>query len=109
MPWLKRDQVSLFYEEAPGGGPPLVLVHGLGCDHSLMAPQFDALGRAHRVVAVDLRGHGRSDKPQQDYTIPAFADDLAWVLGALSLEGSFVIGHSPAGNTRSGSRTDLPR
>jgi pimeloyl-ACP methyl ester carboxylesterase len=97
MPWLKRDSISLFYEEAPGGAPPLVLVHGLGCDHAFMAPQFDAFGGAHRVVAVDLRGHGRSDKPQQDYMIPAFADDLAWVLRELALERPVVVGHSMGG------------
>jgi len=94
MPWLERDNVSLYYEEAPGGAPPIVLVHGLGCDHSFMAPQFKAFAGTHRIVAVDLRGHGRSDKPQQAYTIPAFADDLAWVLRELALERSVVVGHS---------------
>ena len=97
MPWLKRDSVSLFYEEAPGGAPPLVLVHGAGCDHSFMAPQFDAFGGTHQVVSVDLRGHGRSDKPQQAYTIPAFADDLAWVLRELALKRPVVVGHSMGG------------
>jgi pimeloyl-ACP methyl ester carboxylesterase len=97
MPWLERDSVSLFYDEAPGEAPPLVLVHGLGCDHGFMAPQLDAFGGSHRVVVVDLRGHGRSDKPQQDYTIPAFADDLAWVLGKLALERPVVVGHSMGG------------
>lgn len=97
MRWLERDSVSLFYKEAPGGAPPLVLVHGLACDHSFMAPQFDAFAGLHHVVAVDLRGHGQSDKPQQDYTIPAFADDLAWVLRELALERPVVIGHSMGG------------
>jgi pimeloyl-ACP methyl ester carboxylesterase len=97
MPWLKRHNVSLFYEEAPGGAPPLVLVHGWACDHTFMAPQFVAFRGAHRVVAVDLRGHGRSDKPQQDYTIPAFADDLAWVCRELALDQPVVIGHSMGG------------
>jgi pimeloyl-ACP methyl ester carboxylesterase len=97
MPWLERASVSLFYKEARGGAPPLVLVHGVGCDHSFMAPQFDAFGGTHRVVAVDLRGHGRSDKPQQVYTIPAFADDLAWVLRELALERPVVVGHSMGG------------
>lgn len=97
MPWLKHPNVSLFYEEASGGAPPLVLVHGWGCDHTFMAPQRAAFRGRHRVVAVDLRGHGRSDKPQQPYTIPAFADDIAWVCRALALERPVVIGHSMGG------------
>jgi pimeloyl-ACP methyl ester carboxylesterase len=97
MPWLKRDHVSLFYEEASGGAPPLILVHGWGCDHTFMAPQFAAFRGSHRVVTVDLRGHGRSDKPRQDYSIPAFADDLAWVCRELTLERPVVVGHSMGG------------
>jgi pimeloyl-ACP methyl ester carboxylesterase len=97
MPWLERAGVSLFYEEAGDGEPPLVLVHGLGCDHSFMAPQFDAFAGVHRIIAVDLRGHGRSDKPRQDYTIPAFADELAWVLRELAVERPVIVGHSMGG------------
>ena len=44
-----------------------------------MASQFDYFGRTDRVVAVDLRGHGASDKPVQEYTVAGFADDLAWL------------------------------
>jgi pimeloyl-ACP methyl ester carboxylesterase len=97
MPWLQHHNVSLFYEEAPGGAPPLVLVHGWGCDHTFMAPQFAAFRGKYRVVAVDLRGHGRSDKPQQPYTISGFANDLAWVCHELALERPVVIGHSMGG------------
>ncbi len=97
MPWLKRDGVSLFYEDAGDDGPPLVLVHGWGCNHTFMAPQFTNFRGDHRVVAVDLRGHGRSDKPRQSYTIPAFADDLAWVCRERDLERPLVIGHSMGG------------
>jgi pimeloyl-ACP methyl ester carboxylesterase len=97
MPWLERDGVSLFYEDAGGDGPPVVLVHGLGCDHTFMAPQFTYFRGAHRVLALDLRGHGRSDKPRQSYTIPAFTDDLAWVCSELAVERPVVIGHSMGG------------
>ena len=55
MPWLKRDGISLFYEDAGGGGPPLLLVHGWGCDHTFMAPQFTHFCGDQRVVTVDLR------------------------------------------------------
>ncbi len=73
-------------------------MHGWCCDHTYLAPQFEhfaALG--HRVVAVDLRGHGRSDKPEQPYTMQAFAEDLVWVCDRLNIGTPILIGHSMGG------------
>src|SRR5690348_6869606 len=65
-----RDGVRLSYREVEGDRPPILLVHGWCCDHTFMAPQLEHFARSgHRVVAVDLRGHGGSDKPEQRYTI----------------------------------------
>jgi pimeloyl-ACP methyl ester carboxylesterase len=89
--------VKLCFEEAGSGGPPLLLVHGWTCDHTYFAPQFDHFRPSHRVIAVDLRGHGRSDKPEQDYTMTAFADDLAWLCDQLAVEKPVVVGHSMGG------------
>ena len=66
----------------------------------VLRPQFEHFaGRGRRVVAVDLRGHGESDKPRQAYTIGAFSDDLAWICGRLGLAHPVVIGHSMGGIT----------
>jgi pimeloyl-ACP methyl ester carboxylesterase len=62
-----------------------------------MAPQFDYFQRTHRVLSVDLRGHGQSDKPHQDYTMAAFADDLAWLCDERGLKKPVVVGHSMGG------------
>ena len=97
MQHLNRNGVQLFFEEAGRGDPPLLLVHGWTCDHTYMAPQFAHFRSTHRVVAVDLRGHGQSDKPQQDYTMKAFADDLVWLCGQLGVKKPAVIGHSMGG------------
>lgn len=95
---LRRDGTTLFYEEAEGGEPPILLVHGWCCDHTYFAPQFEHFGsRGHRVVAVDLRGHGQSDKPQQNYTMQVFADDLAWICNRIRVEKPVVVGHSMGG------------
>jgi len=94
---LNRDGVELFYAEAGSGEPPVLLVHGWTCDHTAMAPLFTYFRRSHRVITVDLRGHGESDKPEQDYTMAVFADDLAWMCGELRLEKPIVIGHSMGG------------
>jgi pimeloyl-ACP methyl ester carboxylesterase len=95
---LFRDGIALAYEEAGSGRPPMLFVHCWCCDHGYMAPQFEHFSRSHRVISVDLRGHGESDKPPQEYTPAGFADDLAWLCGELGVEKPVVVGHSMGGN-----------
>ena len=98
MRQLERDGVALCYEEAGEGEPPVLLVHGWCCDHTYLAPQFEHFAqRGHRVVAVDLRGHGESDKPHQSYSMQDFADDLALMCRRLELAKPVVVGHSMGG------------
>jgi pimeloyl-ACP methyl ester carboxylesterase len=98
MPMLRRDGVSLFFEAAKGEKRPILLVHGWCCDHSFFAPQAEHFAsKGHTVVAVDLRGHGQSDKPHEPYTMQLFADDLAFLCRELSLAKPVVIGHSMGG------------
>lgn len=97
MQSLAHDGVKLCFEEAGTGGPSLLLVHGWTCDHSYMAPQFAHFQKNHRVIAVDLRGHGQSDKPEQDYSVQAFAEDLVWLCDQLRVQKPVVIGHSMGG------------
>ena len=94
MQTLNRDGVNLAYEEAGHGAPPLLLVHGFCGNHTHLRPQFDYFRGRHRVVAVDRRGHGESDKPEQAYTIAGFADDLAWLCHELGLYKPVVVVHS---------------
>jgi pimeloyl-ACP methyl ester carboxylesterase len=95
---LTRDGVALAYEEAGQGDPPIVLVHCWTGDHSFLEPQIRHFSERHRVINVDLRGHGESDKPRQEYTVAGFADDLAWVCGQLGVERAVIVGHSMGGN-----------
>lgn len=98
MDFLTRDGVALAYEDTKTDLPPLLLVHGCGCDHRSLTPQLEFFCQSHRVVSVDLRGHGESDAPQQEYTMAGFADDLVWLCDQLSLEKPMVVGHSMGGN-----------
>jgi len=98
MSFKTRDGVKLAFEET-GHETPVVLIHGWTCDRSYFAPQRDHFARAHRVVSVDLRGHGESDKPHAPYTIAGFADDVAWLCRELGLVKPVVIGHSMGGMT----------
>jgi pimeloyl-ACP methyl ester carboxylesterase len=95
MPILERQGTKLFYADAGSGRPPLLFVHGFAGDHRHFAPQLAHFAARHRVVAVDRRGHGASDKPaEQRYTVPAFADDLAWTCRELGLHRPVVVVHS---------------
>lgn len=97
VPKLVRDGVGLGYEEAGQGEPVLVFVHGLACHRGFWADQMEYFSRAHRVLAVDLRGHGDSDAPQQRYTMQVLADDVAWMCSQLGVERPVVVGHSLGG------------
>ena len=94
---LIRDGVVLAYEEAGSGDPPLVFVHGVACHRGFWVSQLGHFARARRVIAVDLRGHGGSDAPEQRYTIAGFADDLAWTCMQLEVLRPVVVGHSLGG------------
>ncbi len=97
MSTLDRGGVMLGYEEAGNGSPPLVFVHGLACHRGFWPRQVEYFSRSHRVLAVDLRGHGESGAPEQRYTMQALADDVAWMCSRLAVERPVVIGHSLGG------------
>jgi pimeloyl-ACP methyl ester carboxylesterase len=97
MPYLERDGVKLYYEETGAGEPAMLLIHGWTCNHTHFAAQAKHFSKTHRIVSIDLRGHGKSDAPQQEYTLEGFADDVAWVIGELSLDRPVVCGHSMGG------------
>ena len=93
-----RDGVKLTFDQSGTGSPPVVLVHGWTCDQSYLAPQRDHLAKRHRVVSVDLRGHGKSDR-KGPYSIAGFADDVAWLCGELGFRKPVIVGHSMGGMT----------
>lgn len=98
MHFIERNRVSLAYKDSGSNLPPLILIHGCGLDHSSLDPQTEFFRNSHRVISVDLRGHGKSDAPHQDYTMNVFADDIAWLCAALTLEKPVAVGHSMGGN-----------
>jgi pimeloyl-ACP methyl ester carboxylesterase len=82
--------------EARQGGP-IVLVHCFACAIDWWDAMRPRLERRHRVVAVDLLGHGGSEKPTSGYTIPNQADLVAQALSRLGVRGATVVGHSLGG------------
>jgi pimeloyl-ACP methyl ester carboxylesterase len=94
VPHVQRDGVRIYYEQAGCGEPPLVFVHGWCCDHTFFQPQFDHFRAAHAVTALDLRGCGRSDRPETGYDIPALADDVVALCRTVGIRKPVVVGHS---------------
>jgi pimeloyl-ACP methyl ester carboxylesterase len=94
MPILERQGIKLFHSDSGSGRPPLLFVHGFGGDHRHFEPQLAHFARRHRVVAVDRRGHGQSDKPEQEYTVPGFAEELGWTIREAGLDRPVVVVHS---------------
>ncbi|MFZ5847843.1 MAG: alpha/beta fold hydrolase [Actinomycetota bacterium] len=80
-----------------GSGPALLLLHGLGCDHTTWAPVIEALSRRYTVIAPDLLGHGSSDKPRADYSVGGYANGMRDLLTVLGIDKVTVVGHSFGG------------
>ncbi len=80
-----------------GEGPPLLFGHSLTFDHQMFTPQAEALQDRHRVLLVDLHGHGASTAPDRLFTLEEMADDLARALDALDIDGVGYVGHSMGG------------
>ena len=85
--------VTLSYLEA-GAGKPLVMLPGWSQSAAEFKYQISALAAGRRVIALDMRGHGESDKPASGYRISRLAADLRDVLIALDLRDVDLLGHS---------------
>jgi 2-hydroxy-6-oxonona-2,4-dienedioate hydrolase len=80
-----------------GTGPTLVLLHGIGGDADDWAFCIDALSQSHRVLAFDLLGFGRSDKPYINYSIAGFVEVLQRILQTLQIDHMSLLGNSLGG------------
>jgi pimeloyl-ACP methyl ester carboxylesterase len=80
-----------------GQGPALLLLHGIGDNSDTWQSLIPNLARDHTVIAPDLLGHGRSDKPRADYSVAAYANGMRDLLSVLGIERATIVGHSLGG------------
>lgn len=90
------DLVQLSVQDV-GQGSPVVLVAGFGLDHRVWEREVSVLYERHRVICVDQRGHGASDKPADGYDIDRLATDLLTVLERLDVSDCGLVGWSFGG------------
>jgi pimeloyl-ACP methyl ester carboxylesterase len=91
------DGVPIHYTVEGRGEPALVFVHCWNCDRHFWDAQLRAFRKNHRVVAIDLAGHGDSGKDRKDWTIEAFGDDVKAVVDKLGGKRVVLVGSSMGG------------
>jgi pimeloyl-ACP methyl ester carboxylesterase len=98
MPKINRDGVEIYYE-VHGSGPPLLLTHGYSSTSAMWQGQIEALSKHHRLVVWDMRGHGRSDYPDDPafYSEALTVADMAALLDEVGATSAIVGGLSLGG------------
>ena len=96
---MKRQAngIQIGYDILGKAGHPIVLIHGLGLDRMIWLEMAEQYLQDHRVLLMDIRGHGESDAPEGIYTMSLLADDLAALLEILGIGKAVVCGHSMGG------------
>lgn len=101
MPFVDNDGVNIYYE-VEGEGDPLVLQHGLimNLKGFRRYGYTEKLRKKYRLILIDARGHGRSDKPHESdaYRLRNFVNDIVAVLDEIGVERSHFLGYSMGGS-----------
>ncbi|NEZ04994.1 alpha/beta hydrolase [Wenzhouxiangella sp. XN201] len=92
-----EDGTPISYEVHGSGEPTLVFVHGWSCDLRYWRAQVRHFSRNHKVVTVDLAGHGHSGLQRESYSMSAFGEDVRAVIEAVGSDDVVLIGHSMGG------------
>ena len=94
---LQAHGAKIHYELTGKGSRRVALLHGWGCDTSLMKPVADALGPDMRVLSIDFPGHGQSSRPPEPWGVPEYAAATLDALRQLDFLPCAVIAHSFGG------------
>jgi len=97
MPSIEVEPGVNIFAQDVGDGRPVVLIAGFGLSHEVWDREVRELGASHRVVSIDLRGAGRSDRPIGDYSVARLAVDVEAVLRELDLRDVTLVGWSFGG------------
>jgi pimeloyl-ACP methyl ester carboxylesterase len=91
---LTPDSVHIDYRVWGNGQPAVVLIHGWACDENYWSAQVEALKSKYTVVAINLAGHGASERNRTDWSIGNYGEDVATVVRQLQNRQIVLVGHS---------------
>lgn len=94
---LSKSDIQLSYLEWNQGQEPLLLLHGLADNALVWSSLGDYLVADYHIVAPDMRGHGESSKPQEDYSFESAIADLEALMDRLGWSSAHVVSHSWTG------------
>jgi len=83
--------------EETGGGPPVILIHGLGLNRHMWRWQVPELESRYRVIRYDLLGHGESREPPNPVSLSSFSEQLCTVMNGIELDRAAIVGFSLGG------------
>lgn len=93
MPEIAVGEIVINYQEK-GTGFPLILIHGLSDDSNLWVPIMPEFSRYYRTIALDVRGHGHSSKPDMPYSISLFSSDIFKFINKMEISRANLMGLS---------------
>ena len=108
MSTMQVNDVTLYYDQL-GNGEPVLLLHGLGSRGEDWAAQTPEFSKQYRVIAPDIRGHGRSGKPPGPYSVPLLASDISRLMDGLGIDSAHLVGLSMGGMIAFQMAVDQPR
>jgi pimeloyl-ACP methyl ester carboxylesterase len=96
MPYFNSGEMKIFYEDK-GSGEPIIFLHGFTLDHRMWQNQIDYFSNQYRILAIDARGHGRSDAPDSGYSREDRIGDILGLARYLGLPKFHLVGLSMGG------------
>ena len=91
------DGVAIHYTVAGKGEPALVFIHCWGCNSNFFENQVAEFSKTHRVVTIDLPGHGESGSNRKNWSVESYGDDVKTVVTKLDLKRVVLVGSSMGG------------
>lgn len=96
--YVKANGLKIYYEEY-GSGEPLLLLHGNSQNIGAFSRQIPEFAKSYHVIAVDTRGHGKTEQKGERYSYDLFAADMNALMNQLHIDSANIVGWSDGGNT----------